>query len=215
MSNADLPSPPGLPESLPEGEHILWQQTPDWRPFSRRAFQFDKVAVYFLIVVGWVAISAFVADGWPAAMRSLVWSVPPSVGVLLVLALMAWLYARSTIYTITNKRVVIQSGLAVPSSVNLPFTRIDRADLKLHSDGTGDIELAMGGDRLLYSMLWPNLRLLRVKRPTPMLRALAQPQNAADILGRALAGDQPEAAASSDEAGAQAQERPSRRPITA
>ena len=63
-------------------------------------------------------------------------------------------------------------------------------------------------------MLWPNLRLLRVKRPMPMLRAVAQPQNVADILGRALAADQDGAAATGDEA-KPSERQSSRRPLTA
>jgi hypothetical protein len=181
-----------LPEPLPEGEHVLWQNSPSWKPFSRRVFQLDKIALYFLIIVAWVATSAFLENGDAMALlRSLAWSVPPALGVVGLLAFIAWLYARTTVYTITNKRVVIQSGLALPSAVNLPFSKVSSADMKTFSDETGDIELTMSGPRLLYSMLWPNVRLLRLNRPTPMLRALEQPQSVAEILGNALAADQP------------------------
>ena len=37
----------GLPEALPEGEHILWQGAPDWKVLARRVFHTRKVAVYF------------------------------------------------------------------------------------------------------------------------------------------------------------------------
>ena len=79
MSKADVQTPRGLPEPLPEGEQILWQQSPLWRPYGRRVFQLDKVAIYFLLVVGWVAVSAFLGGGWPAAMRSLIWALPPEI----------------------------------------------------------------------------------------------------------------------------------------
>lgn len=176
-----------LPEPLPEGERILWQQAPAWGPYSRRVFQVDKVAVYFLILLLWIAGSAALGDGGlAAALRAMTWAAPPSLGVLGVLALLAWLYARSTTYTITTRRVVIQSGLAVPAAINLPFTSIRKADMKAFRDGTGDIELSMNGQRLLYSMLWPNLRLLRLKNPVPKLLGLNQPKQVAEILGRAL-----------------------------
>jgi len=181
-----------LPERLPEGEQVLWQDSPAWKPFSRRVFQLDKIALYFLVVVGWVAGSAYLENGdWLALLRSLAWSVPPALGVLVLLAAIAWLYARTTVYTITNKRVVIQSGLALPSAVNLPFSKVSSADMKTYADDTGDIELTISGPRLLYSMLWPNLRLLRLNRPTPMLRSLEHPQKVAEILGEALSADQP------------------------
>jgi len=181
-----------LPEPLPEGERVLWQKSPAWKPYSRRVFQLDKIAIYFAVVVAWVAVSAYLeSGGWSALLRSLTWSVPPALGVLLLLALGAWLYARTTVYTITTKRVIIQSGLVLPSAVNLPYSKVSSADMKTFSDETGDIELTMSGPRLLYSMLWPNLRLFQVKRPTPVMRSIEQPHKAADILGEALTADQP------------------------
>jgi hypothetical protein len=181
-----------LPEPLPEGEKVLWQDSPAWKPFSRRVFQLDKIALYFLVIVAWVATSAYLETREGIALlRSLAWSIPPALGVLGLLAIIAWLYARTTVYTITTRRVVIQSGLALPSAVNLPFRKVSSADMKTFTDETGDIELTMSGPRLLYSMLWPNVRLLRLKRPTPMLRALEQPHMVAEILGGALAADQP------------------------
>lgn len=181
-----------LPEPLPEGEHILWQHSPAWGPYSRRVFQVDKIAVYFLILLIWIAGSAALGEGgFMAALQAMTWAAPPALGVLAVLTLIAWLYARSTVYTITNRRVVIQSGLAVPAAINLPFSKVVRADMKAFRDGTGDIELCMTGPRLLYSMLWPNLRLFSLKQPVPMLRALQHPQKVSETLGRALRAQQP------------------------
>ncbi len=191
MSEVRIRAIKPLPEKLPEGEQVLWQHSPSWQPFGRRVFQLGKIALYFLVIIVWVALSAYLNSGeWMGVLRALSWSVPPVMMVMGVLTFIAWLYARTTVFTITNRRVVIQSGLALPSAVNLPFSKIDSADLKTFSDGTGDIELNISGPRLLYSMIWPNLRMLRVNRPTPVLRALADPQQAADILGRALKADQ-------------------------
>lgn len=191
MSEVRIKPVKPLPEPLPEGERVLWQGSPDWGAFSRRVFQVDKIAVYFLAIVLWVAISAYRGGGgWTAVLQSLTWAVPPALGVMILFGLIAWLYARSTVFTITSRRVVIESGLALPAAVNLPFTKIDKADMKTFKDGSGDIELSMSGPRLLYSMLWPNLRLLRLNRPTPVLRGVQHPQKVAEILGKALLADQ-------------------------
>lgn len=215
MSGADVQPPPGLPEPLPEGERILWQRSPAWRPYARRVFHVNKIALYFGILVAWIAGTAYAASGEPAsALRSLAWAAPPAIGVLIVLALLGWLYARTTMYTVTDKRIVIQSGLAFPASINLPFGRIERADLKSHADGTGDIELSLTGERVLYSMLWPNVRMLRISRPRPVMRALEQPQDAATALGQALAGDQ-QAECANPGAQTDGERDRSRRPATA
>jgi len=196
LSNIRIKKLKPLPEALPEDERVLWQRSPEWRPYSRRVFQIDKISLYFLVVICWVAVAAYIDNGgWQALFRSLIWSVPPALGVIGLLALVAWGYARTTVYTITNKRVIIQSGLAVPSAVNLPFAKVMSADMKTFTDQTGDIELSMSGPRLLYSMLWPNVRLFRVKRPIPVIRAIHQPDTVAELLGQALAEDQQPAAA--------------------
>jgi hypothetical protein len=191
LSEIRVKSTKPLPEPLPEGERVLWQQSPAWRSYARRVFQIGKIALYFLIVVAWVATAAYLDQGgWTAVARSLAWSLPPALGVLGLLGLIAWLYARTSVFTITNRRVVIQSGLALPSAVNLPFSKVSSADLRTFGDGTGDIDLSMSGPRLLYSMVWPNVRWLRLRRPIPVLRAVEHPRQVAQILGDALAADQ-------------------------
>jgi hypothetical protein len=213
LSRADVQPPPGLPEPLPEGERIVWQRSPAWRPYARRVFHFNKIALYFALLIAWIAGSAYAGSGeLQDALRALGWAAPPAVGVLLVLGLLGWGYARTTTYTVTNKRIVIQSGLAFPASINLPFARIDSADLRTHADGTGDIELSLAGERVLYSMLWPNVRMLRVSKPRPVLRALTDPAEAAGSLGRALASDQQPATDPGGEARGRAE---AERPATA
>ena len=198
MNEVRIKSVRELPEPLPEGEHILWQRSPAWGPYARRVFQIDKIAVYFLILLAWVAGSAGLEQGALGALRAMSWAAPPALAVLGILALLAWLYARSTVYTITNRRVVIESGLAIPAAINLPFSRVERADMKSFRDGTGDVELTMSGPRILYSMLWPNLRLFRLKQPRPMLLALGNPRQVASLLGDALAAARSEGGTEAD-----------------
>ncbi len=175
-----------LPGPLPEGESVLWQRSPRWQPLGRRVFHTYKIALYFTVIIAWVAIAAVLGGGWGDAWRALIWTLPPALGVVLLLGFFAWAYSRNTVYTITNKRVIIQSGLAFTTAINLPFSKLDSADVKTFSDGSGDIELTMAGPRILYSMIWPNNRLLAIKRPNPVLWALEAPRQAADILGQAL-----------------------------
>jgi hypothetical protein len=192
LSEATIKKTKALPGPLPEGEHVLWQRSPHWRALAKRPFQLDKLAIYFALIVGWVAVSAFLDSGEMSAVaRSLTWALPPALGVLGLVLLTAWLYARTTVYTITNRRIVIQTGLALDTAVNLPFTTVNSADIKTFRDGTGDIEITMGGPRLLYSMIWPHVRFLRLNRPAPVLRALESPDHVADVLSKALAADQP------------------------
>ena len=64
--------------------------------------------------------------------------------------LVSWLIAATTHYTITDKRVIMQIGVALPIALTLPLKRIGSADVKLNADGTGDIPLALGRQKLAY-----------------------------------------------------------------
>jgi hypothetical protein len=178
-----------LPGPLPEGERVLWQRSPSWQAYSKRVFHVSKFVLYFLVVITWVAVSRSLSGGMSSGLNSLIWTVPLALIVVGMLSLMGWMYARTTVYTMTSKRLIIQSGLAFTTAVNLPFSKLDKADLKTFADGTGDIELSMSGTRMLYSMIWPNARLLKLKRPAPMLWALPEPNRVAELLSNALAAD--------------------------
>jgi hypothetical protein len=96
--------------------------------------------------------------------------------------------ARQTVYTITSKRVVMRFGLAMPMAINIPFTRIDGARLKLNADGSGDIPLKLAqGRKLAFLALWPYARPFKFFNAEPMLRAIPNAQKVAELLGQQLA----------------------------
>lgn len=175
---------PGLPEELPPGEHILWQGAPDWRVLARRAFHARKLAVYFALML---ALRGFVvwADGGTAAealRAALVLAPLPLVGLGLVL-LLAWLSARSALYTLTDRRVVMRVGIVLTVTFNLPYKRITGADLARVDGGHGDIALSLAGnDRIAWLQLWPHARPWRVAQPQPSLRAVPDAQRVAQQL---------------------------------
>lgn len=179
---------PGLPAPLPEGERLLWQGRPSWRGLRRRAFHVRKIAAYCGLLLLWhVAASLHDGAGAPAIMASLAWMAPLGLAGIALPSFLAWLYARTTIYSITTRRVVIHAGVAMPMTINVPFRAIGSAALKTYADGSGDIPLALAGkDRIAFLHLWPNVRPWRVTRPEPMLRAVPDAGRVAGILTGAL-----------------------------
>jgi hypothetical protein len=102
-----------------------------------------------------------------------------------ILGLIAWAIARATIYTITNKRVVLRAGVALPTAINIPFSIIENANVRLFSDGNGDLPLDLSKkEQPGYLVLWPSVRPWTFSKPQPMLRAI----NDAELAGRILAG---------------------------
>ena len=180
---------PGLPERLPEGERLLWQGSPDWRALAGRALHGRMIALYFGLLLAWVALSAIWGGAsTEQAALSVLWFAPLAAAGIGLVVLLGWLTARTTTYTITSRRVVLSYGIALPASLNLPFARIAAAGVRTFADGTADIPLTMAeGDKVAYLLLWPHARPWRLSRPEPMLRAVPDGARVAGILARALA----------------------------
>jgi hypothetical protein len=179
----------GLPGHLPEGEHIVWQGAPEWRALARGALRTRWVAAYFVVLLLWTAASG-VGAGQPLGALALKTAMLAlAAGVCLGLLYgFAWLSARTTVYTITNRRIVLRYGVALSKCFNLPFTVVASAGLKTDADGVGDIPVALtDGNKIAYPLLWPHARPLRFSRPEPMLRAIPDAAAVAGKLGAALA----------------------------
>lgn len=176
----------GLPGHLPAGEHIVWQGAPDWKRLALTAFHVRGVAVYFGFILGLALLLG-------ASLTGVVLTVGAGVAAVGLLGLLAWLSARSTVYTLTNRRVVLRVGIALPTCINLPLKLIANASVKVHADGTADLPLALKGpDRVGWMMLWPHARPWKVSAPEPMLRAVPDGQRVAALLVRTLAEEVPE-----------------------
>jgi hypothetical protein len=198
---------PGLPEKLPAGEGILWQGSPRWWPLARRAFHLRGLAIYFVLLLLWQVGDALnsgaslvqaMAGAWMA------FALGPIC--IAVLAFIGRLSARSALYTITNRRIVMRVGVALPMTINIPFSQVDSAAVRRHADGTEDVVLTLAkGQRLAWLALWPHARPWRITRPEPMLRAIPVEAGAAQVLSRALA-------ASAGQAVGAAEASPPRRP---
>lgn len=174
----------GLPGDLPEGEHVLWQASPSWESLAKRVFQVFTASLYFVVLIAGHAIYR-IMDGAPVSVLTgtLAWQGGLAITVIGILAFMAKLYAESTIYTITNRRLVIRSGVALPMIVNLPLTKVESAGLRRLRDGTGDITfLPLEGTKVYWLMLWPHVRPFNFRRVQPLLRGIQDPDSVARLL---------------------------------
>jgi Bacterial PH domain len=197
MSHDDFDFDPvkGLPAHLPEGERMLWQGSPRWQDMALHAFHARKVAVYFAVLT-FVTVAYRLMEGDAAltALRPVIWYIPMALVAVGLLTGLAWASARTTIYTITTRRIVLRIGIALPISLNLPFAQIESAGLRLYPSAAGDIPVGVKkGERLAWLILWPHVRPFKLNHPEPMLRAVPDAQAVAAVLGAALAGKEPAA----------------------
>ena len=112
----------GLPEALPEGEVQLWQGSPDARLLATQALHLDVVAGYFALLLAWRGIASLYDGATLGQTLMAMAGMLPLIGLACgLLAGIAWLMARTTVYTVTNRRVVMRVGIVLSITFNLPF----------------------------------------------------------------------------------------------
>jgi hypothetical protein len=178
---------PGLPEELPLGERILWQGAPDWRVLAQEAFHLRKVAVYFGLI-GVLRFAFLLEDD--LTVTELAKGMAPflvlAASGLFILWSLAWLSARHTLYTITNRRVVMRIGIVLTVTFNIPFSRICGANIRLRPSGAGDVTLEIEPEsRIPYLQLWPHARAWHLRQPQPTLRAVVNAGQVGTLLSDA------------------------------
>lgn len=188
MSEHDFEPVRGLPGDLPRGETLLWQGAPDWWKLAQRAFHLRSVAVYFAALIVWRgAATALGGASLAQATQQALWLAIVAAMVLGLLVALAILTSRTSVYTITSKRVVLRFGVALPKAINIPFTIIENAALKGFSDGSGDLALRLTApNKIAYFLLWPHARPWKLAAPEPSLRAVPNAAEVAKLLGDAL-----------------------------
>jgi hypothetical protein len=171
----------GLPERLPQDEFIVWQGSPDVGALAASAFHIKKLVIYFLLLIvacAWPALET--QAGAMAVLQAIKWIAPLSLLGLASVWLMAYMTSRATVYTLTNKRVVMRLGIVLTVTFNLPLKQIASSDVRLLESGFGDITLALqGSDRIAWVHLWPSVRPWRISKPEPTLRAISDVQEVA------------------------------------
>ncbi len=190
MSHDDFDTEPlpGLPALPPDGERVLWQGKPQWTAVARHVMHVDLVAVYFVALFAWRISSSRSADAsFNETLSALAPMAITSVVAIALLVVIAWGIGRTTIYTLTSRRVILRFGIALPVTFNLPFKSITSVDVNKTAAGKTDIALRLeSGTRLAYFVLWPHVRPWRLRSPEPMLRALVDGDSVAALFAEAI-----------------------------
>jgi lipid-A-disaccharide synthase-like uncharacterized protein len=188
MSEDDFAVEPieGLPELLPKGEVILWQGRPNWLRLTIESLNLWWVIGYFGLLVAWrfVTVIDYLPLGTAVSVSVPFLFVAAFVGLLL--CSIGYIQARSTVYTITNRRVVMRIGAALTMTLNLPFTKIDNAAVAKKRGGFGNIAFETSGNtKFSYFVLWPHARSWYFGKPQPTLKCIPDIEKVSSILGEA------------------------------
>jgi hypothetical protein len=179
---------PGIGEPLPAGETVLWTGGPERAAIARRVCHTRGVAAYFGVLLAFLLLGGRSPGG---AMRDAASGAALLVGmgaaVLAFAHVYAALVARSTVYAITERRLVLRIGVAIPAVLNIPFDRVESVDLRTAADGTGDVTVTLTGNaRVAYLLLWPHARPWRYAQPQPALRGLRDAVDVGATLAEAV-----------------------------
>jgi len=178
----------GVEAPLPDGEEVLWQAKPARNALALHAFHARKIALYFGALI---CLSAIFASGeaepFAFFLASAKWLALGGAVACGFAFIVATLSARTTLYAITERRVVMKIGIALPVVLNIPLHIIDGVDIKRRSDGSGDLALRLGNQsRVAFAVLWPHARAWHVRYPEPLLRGLVNVDGVGAMLKQAL-----------------------------
>lgn len=181
----------GLPEELPEGETILWSGSPEKWAIGTRVFHARAIFAVFAILAISSLFSSLTPDASIAQRIGQCLSILAAGGAYVALAtFMGWLIAINTVYTLTNKRIVIRHGVTMPMAINLPFSKVASAALRSGSDGAGDVSVTLlDGNHVSLFALWPHNRPWSWQGAAPAFKCIADADRVAQILHDALVAD--------------------------
>ncbi|MCP9223838.1 photosynthetic complex putative assembly protein PuhB [Erythrobacter sp. LQ02-29] len=189
MNRTDLERQAGLDRPLPPGEKILWQGHPSPRAMGAVVFRFRFVWAYLALLV-LMTVWGLRDSGWPMgqSIGLAMLAIPVGMVGLGILALIGLLMARTSTYTLTDRRIIMHIGIAYDRTISIPLSAIIDASIRPRGrKGVGDIAFVVkdvGG--LHYINLWPHARAFRLTTPQPALRALPDAAMVAERIGDAL-----------------------------
>ncbi len=185
----------GIDEPLQPGEKLLWEGRPSLVPLALRALHLRVFLFYWgLVGVGWIGHGLATGRAGTDLMADLTWLlVVGALGSAMVFGL-AWAVQRSTTYALTNRRVVMRIGVALPAVLNLPLEKVEAAGYQAHRDGTGEVSFQLPkAEQVGVFFLWPHHRPWRWGSPEPAFRALPDVKEVAELVRKAAAAALPEA----------------------
>ncbi len=177
----------GLPEKLPKGESILWQGAPDFKAVALRVFHMRALVIYFGILLAYRLFSGiYDGDAFASLAMSMVWMSVLSAMCLGLVAYFAYLISSTTLYTLTDRRIVMRIGIVLGMTFNLPLSKIQSAGLNVGKNGIGDIPLKLDVQtKIAVFHLWPHAKPGAWANPEPMLRCIPDSQRVASLLSDA------------------------------
>ena len=185
MSDTELSRlPEEVRKSIPSGEKIYWCGQPDWVSLGYCCYGIKYLIFYFLVSAFYVVykiVTPLTLETFLSLYSSYLFS-----GFLagMILFGIAFLSARHTCYIITEKRIVIRTGVALVFLLNLPFKNILSIDRQKLTKNRGNIAFTVRSrKRIPYLSCWPSVKGRGFLSPIPAFRSISDVEAIERLVG--------------------------------
>ena len=176
-------APKNILDAIPDGESILWKGRPSLWGFSWNLFGL-KWITFYLSILSIVSIARFFASDFHTAFY--IDFLPfflSGIFASIILFGLATIQAYSTVYIITENRVIIKTGAALSFLISMPFKKIKEVNLQKRGASIGTISFELfSKKRVPYISCWPSVRPWKFKKTQPAFSCVGSVDEVATIL---------------------------------
>ena len=176
-------APKNILDAIPDGESILWKGKPSLWGFSWNLFGL-KWITFYLSILSVVSIARFFASDFHTAFY--IDFLPfflSGIFASIILIGLAAIQAYSTVYIITENRVIIKTGAALSFLIRMPFKKIKEVNLQKRGASIGTISFELfSKKRVPYVSCWPSVRPWKFKKTQPAFSCVRSVDEVATIL---------------------------------
>ena len=174
-------------DAIPEGESILWKGKPSFWGFSWYFFGLKLLAFYLIILSVVFAARLTVTDFFTAFIVDFLPFLLSGILTSFILMALAKIQSQSSVYIITENRVIIKSGAALSFLISMPFKKIKAVNLQKRKGSLGTISFELNsGKRVPYISCWPSVRPWRFKKTEPAFSCIENVDEVATILRKSV-----------------------------
>ena len=176
-------APKNILDAIPNGESILWKGRPSLWGFSWNLFGLKWITLY-LSMLSIVSVARFFAsDFYTAFYVDFLPFFLSGIFASIILIGLAATQTYSTVYIITENRVIIKTGAALSFLISMPFKKIKEVNLHKRGASIGTISFELLSEkRVPYISCWPSVRPWKFKRTQPAFSCIGSVDEVATIL---------------------------------
>ena len=176
-------APKNILDAIPNGESILWKGRPSLWGFSWNLFGLKWITLY-LSILSIVSVARFFAsDFYTAFYVDFLPFFLSGIFASIILICLAATQTYSTVYIITENRVIIKTGAALSFLISMPFKKIKEVNLQKRGASIGTISFELLSEkRVPYISCWPSVRPWKFKGTQPAFSCIGSVDEVATIL---------------------------------